>query len=129
MPHSKTWLCYHLVFATKNRHPFIVEPIERTVWGILWDVCRSNGLHPFAVGGVEDHIHILVGIPATICVADAVQRIKGVSSLEIKRRIPQLSSFSWQNGYTALTFDQRSLSRLVHYVKHQREHHDGINGK
>ncbi|MBU3679777.1 MAG: IS200/IS605 family transposase [Candidatus Kapabacteria bacterium] len=128
MPHSKTWLCYHLVFATKNRHPFIAEPIERTVWGILWDICRANGLHPFAVGGIEDHIHVLVGIPATMCVADAARLIKGGSSMAIRQRFPQLSSFCWQNGYAALTFDYRSLDRLVRYVNHQREHHYGDKG-
>ena len=128
MSHSKSWLCYHVVFATKYRHPFITESIERVVWGILWDICQSNGMHPYAIGGVEDHIHILVGIPATMCVADAVQRIKGVSSLEIKRRVPQLSSFGWQNGYTALTFDYRSLDRLVQYVINQRKHHHREEG-
>jgi putative transposase len=85
-------------------------------------------MHPYAIGGVEDHIHILVGIPATMCVADAVQRIKGASSLEIKRRVPQLSSFGWQNGYAALTFDYRSLDRLVQYVIDQRKHHHREEG-
>jgi REP element-mobilizing transposase RayT len=123
MPHSRYFLFYHIVFATKYREWFIDEGIEQAVWDILWEICIENGMKPYAIGGVDDHIHILVSIPATMAVADAVWKIKGASSRYITQRFPHLTDFRWQNGYAVLTFDYRALPRLVRYVRGQREHH------
>ena len=123
MPHSRYFLFYHIVFATKYREWFIDEGIEQAVWDILWEICVENGMKPHAIGGVDDHIHILVSIPATMTVADAVWKIKGASSRYVTQRFPHLTDFRWQNGYAVLTFDYRALPRLVRYVRGQREHH------
>ncbi|MFN6135801.1 MAG: IS200/IS605 family transposase [Bacteroidota bacterium] len=121
--HSRPRLCYHIVFSTKHRNPYISQEIERDVWGILWDTCIEHGIHPYAIGGVEDHIHVLASIPPHMTVIEALRLIKGASSREMRRRFPSLSNFSWQTGYSIMTFDHRVLPRLVAYVKRQRQHH------
>ena len=123
MSHSRPSLCYHIVFATKHRSHQITQVIERRVWGILWDTCVAHGIHPYAIGGVEDHVHILASIPPDMPVQEAIRIIKGASSHTMRRRIAELSNFSWQTGYSVFTFDYRSLSRLVDYVERTRGHH------
>ncbi|MBU3680029.1 MAG: IS200/IS605 family transposase [Candidatus Kapabacteria bacterium] len=123
MGHSHTSLCYHLIFSTKLRLRLIDQSIEGLVWSILWNVCVRLGFHPYAVGGVEDHIHIAVSIPPTIPVSEAIGRIKNLATREIRNTIPSCEDFEWQVGYGAFTFSHRNLDAVVRYIHHQRAHH------
>ena len=101
----------------------IDQSIEGLVWSILWNVCVRLGFHPYAVGGVEDHIHIALSIPPTIPVSEAIGRIKNLATREIRNTIPSFNDFEWQVGYGAFTFSQRNLEGVVRYIREQRVHH------
>lgn len=118
-----TSLFYHIVFATKYRRSIINESIESAVWDALRETCEERGLHVYGVGGHENHVHVLVGIPPDVSVADAVRMIKSISTRKIRERIPHLSLFRWQAGYGAFTFSERVLGILQSYVRNQRKHH------
>ena len=72
---------------------------------------------------MEDHIHILVAIPATMAVAKAVQSIKGVSSKWIHEEFPEQKKFAWQAGYGAFSVSRSRLEATAAYIRNQREHH------
>ena len=80
-------------------------------------------MKPIEVGGVSDHVHLLVSIPPTLTVAKAVQLIKGGSSHGIKDTFPNISGFSWQDGYGAFTVSESQLDTVAEYVRNQAEHH------
>ncbi|HBB26683.1 MAG TPA: IS200/IS605 family transposase [Bacteroidetes bacterium] len=124
MGHSHTDLCYHIVFATKNRALLIEPAVEKIVWSILWKICLRIGLHPYAVGGVEDHVHVALSIPASINVAGAVGKLKNLATREIRESIPGFHDFEWQVGYGAFTFSYRDLDGVVRYIHNQRMHHE-----
>lgn len=126
MGHSHTDLCYHIVFATKNRTPRIEPAVEKIVWAILWRVCVRLGMHPYAVGGFEDHVHVAVSIPAANNVAGAVGKLKNLATREIRQSIPGFHDFEWQVGYGAFTFSYRNLDKLVRYIHNQRAHHTKV---
>ena len=123
MAQSYYTLCYHLVFATKHRRSIIEPSIEKRVWSILWDVCVRLGYHPYAVGGVEDHVHVAVAIPPTVSLSDAVGQIKNLSTREIRSSVPCSNGFSWQAGYGLFTFGYRDLDKVVRYIRDQRRRH------
>ena len=80
MPNTYTSLHYHIVFSTKNREQWLVAAKEARIWEYLGGIARTNGMKALKVGGYDDHIHILLALPATISVSKAVQLLKGASS-------------------------------------------------
>jgi len=120
---TMTSLHYHIVFAVKNREPLIHQNIENRVWQYLVGVARNKGLVVRAVGGVEDHVHMLVDLPARMSVSEAVGLIKGGSSYGIKSEITTLENFAWQEGYGAFTVSPSALDIVASYIRNQRARH------
>ena len=61
MANTYTSLHYHIVFSTKNRDRLIAPEIEQRVWAYLGGIAKENKMKPLQIGGVEDHVHLLVG--------------------------------------------------------------------
>jgi putative transposase len=80
MRRNKLSLFLHLVWATWDRLPLITTDIERSLYRQLESEARKLECSVLAIGGIEDHLHMLVSIPATIRIADLVKQLKGVSS-------------------------------------------------
>ena len=116
-------LHYHIIFSTKNREPWISRDIEERVWKFLGGIARQNGMIALQVGGMPDHVHIILGLPATQTVSKAIQLLKGGSSKWIKETFPRMRGFGWQDGYGAFTVSKSNLPDVIEYVQDQREHH------
>lgn len=123
MGNTYTSLHYHLVFSTKNRELWIRPDIEQRVWEYLGGIARQNDMKALQIGGIEDHVHLVVSIPATLPVSKALQLLKGGSSKWIHETFLDLAGFAWQDGYGAFTVSKSQLPDVVHYVASQREHH------
>ena len=80
MPSTHTSLHYHLVFSTKERIPTIRADIRERVHAYLGGVIRGIGGTPLEIGGVADHVHILVGLKPTHVLADVMRVLKADSS-------------------------------------------------
>ena len=76
-----------------------------------------------AVGGVADHVHLLLSLPATLSVAKAIQLLKGNSSKWIHGTFPKLRSFAWQEGYAAFSIGVSGIEETRAYIRNQQEHH------
>jgi REP element-mobilizing transposase RayT len=125
MANTYTCLHYHLVFSTKNRHPWIRADIEHRIWEYLGGIARQNGMKALQIGGIEDHVHIVLGAPPTLAVSKALQLLKGTSSKWIHENFPALAAFEWQDGYGAFSVGKSQLPDVIEYVANQREHHRG----
>ena len=123
MANTYTSLHYHVVFSTKNRDPFLVETVRQRLFAYLGGIARENGMSALEVGGVTDHIHLLLSIPASLAVSKAVQLIKGGSSHWLKVTFPNMIDFAWQDGYAAFTVSQSQLNDTHAYIRSQPEHH------
>jgi REP element-mobilizing transposase RayT len=125
MANTFTSLQYHVVFSTKNRELWIRSEAQERVWAYLAGIIRQNGMKPLLIGGMPDHAHILLGIPPTLAVSEALQRIKGGSSGWIKANIPGCRGFGWQDGYGAFTVSKSQMPAIKSYIQTQNEHHRG----
>jgi len=123
MANTYTALYYHLVTSTKYRKPWITKDIEDRVWSYLGGVARENGMTAIQIGGTEDHVHILLGVPPTMAPSKAVQLLKGPTSKWIHETFPGASGFAWQDGYGAFSVSRSNVPDIIEYVRHQREHH------
>jgi len=125
MSHSYVSNLIHCAFSTKDRRRMINPEWEERVWAFMGGVARKNGFKALAVGGVEDHVHLLISIPGTMPVAKAVQLVKAGSSKMI--RVTFTKDFEWQEGYGAFSIGVSQAKATVAYIKNQRTHHKRID--
>jgi len=123
MANTYTSLHYHLVFSTKNRERWIMPESEQRIWAYLGGIAKENKFHPIQIGGVEDHVHVLLCAPASAAPSKIAQLIKGGSSAWIHETFPHLRGFAWQDGYGAFTVSKSSVENVANYIRNQREHH------
>ena len=88
----------HCVFSTKERRKLITPQVQRRLWPYMGGMARENNMKALAIGGVEDHVHILLSLPATMPIAKALQLIKGGSSKWLHDNFPAQRTFAWQKG-------------------------------
>ena len=122
MPSTYLSLHYHLVFGTKNREALIAPEWRARLHDYLGGTIRGMGGFPEGVGGVADHVHLLVGLKATHCLADVLRELKKASSAWVREEIG-LRAFTWQEGYAAFTVSATSRDAVRHYIANQEEHH------
>jgi REP element-mobilizing transposase RayT len=115
-------LHYHLVFGTKNHERLIASDWRARLHAFLGGVIRTLNGVPEAVGGVADHVHLLVGLRATHTLSDVLREIKSVSSAWVHENVG-VRSFAWQEGYGALTVSASQLENVRAYIQQQEEHH------
>ena len=122
MPSTYLSLHYHLVFSTKHREGVIAPEWRARVHDYLGGTIRGLGGFPEGVGGVADHVHLLVGLKATHCLADVMRELKKASSSWVHEEIG-LRSFGWQEGYAAFTVSATARDGVRSYIANQEEHH------
>ncbi|MCI0705262.1 MAG: IS200/IS605 family transposase [Planctomycetia bacterium] len=129
MPQSYTCLHYHLVFSTKNRVPAISPEWEKRLWEYLGGIVRDLGGIPIQIGGVEDHVHLLVTLRQEPALKDVLRELKAGSSVWVHREFPEVREFEWQVGYGAFTVSHSNISAVKAYIANQREHHKKQSSK
>jgi REP element-mobilizing transposase RayT len=115
-------LHYHLVFSTKNRTPFIHDDGIVRLHEYLGGTVSGLGGFSQGVGGVADHVHLLVGLKATHCLADFMRELKRSSSIWVHDEIGD-RNFAWQEGYAAFTVGSPSRDSVKGCIGGQAEHH------
>jgi putative transposase len=103
MAHSFVSNYYHCVFSTKERRKLITPELEERLWPFLGGIARTHKMKALAIGGVEDHVHLLLSLPSTLAIAKAIQFIKGESSKWVHDTFAEHQKFAWQEGYGAFS--------------------------
>ena len=113
----------HCVFSTKQRRNMITEALQEPLYPYVGGIARKHKMKLLAIGGIRDHVHMLLSIPSTLDIAKVMQLIKGNSSKWIHDEFPQHRTFGWQDGYGAFSIGISQVEDTVEYIKHQKEHH------
>ena len=123
MSHSYICCLVHVVFSTAEHQPLIRPNIQNRLHPYIGGIARENGMAALAVGGVADHIHVLLSLSRVTAVAKAVQLLKAGSSKWVKERYAEAKGFSWQEGYGAFSVSISQREKVVHYILRQDVHH------
>jgi putative transposase len=115
-------LHYHVVFSTKDRVPLIAAAWRERLHAYLGGVVRHVHGVPEAIGGMADHVHLLIGLRATACLADVVRDLKAISSRWVHEERGE-RHFAWQEGYGAFTVSASQRDAVRAYIARQEEHH------
>jgi len=127
MSNSYISLYIHAVFRTKNNTPWIDASIKERLYSYLGGIAHDNHMKLLAAGGIADHVHILLSLPADMAISKALQTLKGGSSKWVHETFPQLPSFGWQEGYGAFSIGVSQIEATTTYIAHQEEHHRETN--
>jgi len=114
---------FHCVFSTKERRRLLPPALRERLWPFLGGIARQNKMKGIEIGGVEDHVHILLSLPSTMPIAKAMQLIKGGSSKWIHETFADQRLFAWQEKYGAFSVSFSQLDTITSYIKNQQEHH------
>lgn len=113
----------HAVWGTKNRFPFLLKEVRPTIYTHISDNAKTKGLYIDCLNGVEDHIHVLMGLNADISISKTLQLIKGESSYWINKQSLVQPGFEWADEYYAASVSESKLDDVRKYIYKQEEHH------
>ncbi len=122
MAHTYCSALFHCVFSTRERRRTIAPELQERLWAYMGGIARENEMTALAVGGTDDHVHLLLSLPSTLAIAEAMRKIKGGSSLWLHEGCG-LSGFEWQKGYGAFSIGCSQVEATVAYIAGQQEHH------
>lgn len=123
MSQTLTNLLTHIVFSTKGRRPLIDAESKADLIAYLGGIVRELNGKPLIINGTADHVHLLIQLPPTLPVSDAMRVIKTNSSRWVHQRWPVKKDFGWQGGYGAFSVSRSNVHQVIAYIQNQEEHH------
>ncbi|MCI0360097.1 MAG: transposase [Planctomycetaceae bacterium] len=111
------------MWGTADREPLIRKSWRDDLHGYIGGILRNKKAKLVAAGGIEDHIHVLASLPATVSLAEIAGAMKANSSRWVHESIPQGKGFDWQAGYAAFSVSKSAEDRVKCYIENQEEHH------
>ena len=125
MAGTYTQLHYQVVFAVKYRAGLLAPEWRPRLYQYIAGVVREPGHKLLGIGGVEDHVHLAIGMRPAQALADLVGSVKRASSRWINdARLVAPGHFAWQEGYGAFTYARSQLPALLRYIENQEAHHE-----
>ncbi|MFK5926716.1 MAG: IS200/IS605 family transposase [Desulfuromusa sp.] len=129
MASTLTNLIYHVVFSTKGREPMIVPSIRDELYRYIGGIVKNEGGIMLEIGGMPDHLHLVVKLKPTHELSKIMQKIKGNTSKWINGQGKLKDRFSWQDGYGAFSVSESQVPIVIRYVKNQETHHRKLSFK
>ena len=112
-----------IVFAVKGRENLIAKHWKDELHKYISGIITNKGQKSIIVNGVEDHVHIFVGLRPAMAISDLVRDIKNNSSNFINERKFIKGKFSWQEGYGAFSYAHSQIEQVYNYILNQEKHH------
>jgi len=113
----------HLVWATKNRKPWLDPEWRPRLYACVGKILARKGGKLICAGGVRDHIHLYVEPPGTLPIGELVSTIKANTTRWIHQTFDHRGDFKWQHGYGAFTVTGFDDEYLRDYIRNQEIHH------
>ena len=129
MPRTYTQLNFHLVFATKQRYPYLTGDLCEDLYPFLGGAIRNHGGTALAINGMPDHIHVLAQLKAHPSLAEIMKSIKGSSSNWITGTRRTEEHFGWQEGYAAFSVSTSGIDKVREYIDDQKSRHREMSFK
>ena len=118
MADTNTKILVHCVFSTKGRRPLIRVPEK--LWSYLRGVARNRGADILAIGGTNNHVHLLLALPSGLTIAQLMRDLKANSSRHLNE---PMGGLAWQDGYAAISVSPSRVDVVRRYIEQQERHH------
>jgi REP element-mobilizing transposase RayT len=124
MSHTYVANIVHCVFSTKHRRPLIPVERQEELWAYILGIARNINVKILAIGGISDHLHLLIGLPPTLNLAKVICDFKANSSKWLNETGTR---FAWQEGYGSFSVSPSRIANVKRYIRNQAEHHKRRN--
>ncbi|ASB50046.1 IS200/IS605 family transposase [Alkalitalea saponilacus] len=123
MANTYTQIYLHVVFSVKGRQNLIQNKWKDELHKYICGIINGKEQKAYAIGGMADHIHILISIKPNIAISDLVRDIKSNSSKWVNEKQLVMGQFQWQEGFGAFSYAQSQLDAVIGYINNQEKHH------
>ncbi len=114
----------HAIWSTYNRKPYLHDNVRQHLYRKMQDVVTNGRGVVHAIGGIEDHVHLLLEMPKDKALSDLVREVKTASTHWLKDvDLTTYRDFSWQIGYGAFSVSLTYVDFVKQYILKQKEHH------
>jgi putative transposase len=122
-------IVYQIVYATKYRQHTLIKKNRDSLFAFIATLLRNKGCLVYQVGGVSDHLHIVIQLHPSVALASLVKDLKlaGTRFIKENKLFPDFSG--WAEGYGAFTYSVDAKAHLVAYVRNQENHHRLVSSK
>ncbi len=121
--HTFSEVLCHVIFSTKGRAALIDDELRPRLHSYVGGIIRELGGTAIAVGGTADHVHVLLRLPPSVSMSDAMRVVKTNSSRWVHETSPNRRSFAWQTGYGAFSVSESNRQTVCDYIGNQEDHH------
>lgn len=112
-----------VVFAVKGRESLLQKPWRDEVLKYMSGIIKEKGQKPIIVNGVEDHVHLFIGLKPSMCLSDLVRDVKNNTTNFINDKKLTKRKFFWQEGFGAFSYSHSHIDNVYKYILNQEEHH------
>ncbi len=123
MGHAFHQLYYHFAWATHAREPHIHSSFRAELLRIVNEEAKKRGGWPIRHNAMFDHVHLLVRLPPTLCLADFIGQVKGAAAYRVNDELKPRFRLKWQEGYGVLTLRKDEVGKVARYIDDQERHH------
>ena len=124
---SYTRLLYHIVFRTKNSLDTIPQEHEKELYAYIMGIVNNKKSKLYRIGGVSNHIHMLVDIHPSFAVSDFMKEVKEYSSKWMAKKTNFPNFAGWGVSFAAFTYNLRDKQTIINYIMNQKEHHRKVS--
>lgn len=123
MPGTYAQILFHVVFSSKRRHPLITPEIQPRLYAYIGGIVRAEKGTLYAIGGMSDHVHMLLRWRTDDALANLMRTVKARSSLWVHQTYADSAAFAWQEGYAVFSVSKSIEPAVTEYIEHQAQHH------
>ncbi|HYX06149.1 MAG TPA: IS200/IS605 family transposase [Bacteroidales bacterium] len=120
-------ILYHIIFRPKMSERVLTIEYTSRLYEYISGIIKNKKCYLYQINGTEDHIHLLSDLHPSLALADYIREIKTSSSIWLKSQSTFPKFKGWADGYAAVTCSYSERSRLIEYIKNQREHHKKVS--
>jgi putative transposase len=123
MANTYSQIYIHVVFAVRMRERLLHKEWRKDLFSYMGGIISRKNHHHIIINGVEDHVHLLIGMSTETNLSDLVRDIKNNSSNFINDNKWVKGKFAWQKGYGAFSISHKDRMKVHDYIMNQENHH------
>ena len=123
MPNTYTQFYIHVIFAVARRECLISKHHQEEVNKFITGIIRNQRHKLISIGGMPDHLHMLIGMRPDVALSDLVRDVKSCSSAWINDNRWMRGRFNWQEGFGGFSYSRSQIDRVARYILNQDAHH------
>jgi putative transposase len=123
MAHTYTKIYIQVVIVVKYRAGLIDKSWKDDLFKYITGIVKKQNHLVISINGVEDHVHLLIGLRPHQSLSDLMRHVKGFSSKWINEQNLTQHPFNWQLGFGAFSYAPDALPNVIRYIENQEVHH------